>query len=207
MADEETPKVEAPNLQLVDGLDTGPQEVMPVVENKYLPKNLDVCGSDPLSVSPEAFAQLEHFYGSCLNSSKCPCESGKLYSECCKPMWQMARRAWKNKASAEKQAHKEAVREDMRDQAAEQKATKHHKVIAELFFNEKTGQTGVTLIANDQGQVPTYSFVANMLLEAYGKLILKMTAEQTQNIVGQMLQGLAQAQQGQGGQPGDMPFG
>lgn len=194
--------IEVPKLQLVDGLDTGPTEVMPVTEEKYLPTNLEACASDPLRMSPEAFAQLEHFYGGALNSSKCPCESGKMYRDCCKPMWQMARRAWQNKTDEVKQAHKEEVRRDMKAMEAEAKDAKHTVVIAELVVNTKDGSSGIRLVPNEQGHPPHYGFVAQLLLEGYGKMILKMTEQQTQNMIGQMLQQLAASS----GQPaGDGP--
>ena len=112
----------------------------PATEPKHLPKLLEACSTDPDSLEPEAFAQLEQYYEKALNQDKCPCQSSKVFSECCKPIWQVASRGWKNREDESKRIRKEQHKDQMAAESEAEKAIKDTNWIVEIGVINKTGE-------------------------------------------------------------------
>jgi len=68
-------------------------------------------------ITEEEFAQLEKGYGSAINESPCPCESGKKFIDCCKPTWNAALRSKNTTEKNEKEEVKQTKRDGKRVRA------------------------------------------------------------------------------------------
>jgi hypothetical protein len=167
-----------------------PCKLMPVVEMRDLPGNLEACTKDPNSLEPEAFAQLEHMYSKALNQAKCPCESEDVFADCCRAFWRLAKSAWEQREDAEKKIRREAHKAELDATAKDKKdAAKATEICRVLIMPD--GLLAVQ-VANDK--IPL-SQVAGALAEAHDKVMLQLAAQQTMKI----LQTIGQQQQAQAG--------
>ena len=167
--------------------------LMPVVNNKDLASNLEACTKDPNNLEPEAFGQLEHEYSKALNTSDCPCESGKMFTDCCKPMWRLAKSAWDAREDEAKKLRREAHKAELDANAQDKKDVAKAKEICRIMIMPN-GQLAVQ-IANDR--LPLVQ-VASVLMECHDKVVLQQAAQQTM----QMLQAISQQAISQQAQPG-----
>ena len=172
-------------------------KLMPVTDLSLMPASLEACTKEPNDLEPEAFGQLQHHYGKALNVANCPCGSGKLFSECCRAFWRLAKSSWDQRETTAQKARKEAHKAELDATAQDRKDASKAEELCRILIMPN-GQLAVQ-IANDK--LPLVQ-VASALMEGHDKLILQMAAQQTV----QMLQAISQQQQahGQGGRKAPM---